>query len=295
MISLRSRGSPMKSLYPVLAIGRPLNSAMMGFAVVVGASLATGGAPWSVGWDRLLAGFSTGFFYTMASMVHNDIVDYRIDSVNAPWRPLPSGMVSMSTAWVLLAAYAALGFASSLYLGPIAAASALAAFLAALAYNRWGKRSGLPGNMLVAFIVSFPIIYGGIVASNLTSSLASFWLVIFLAVVGREIAKGIPDIEGDSIAGVKTIAVTHGPEKAALAASAMYLSAVTASLAPLIAGGVNKAVYAAIIGPVAAGFVAESINLARSCRSRDKVLAHKKRVLYLMLAGLVGFQLSVIA
>ena len=295
MISLRRRGSPMRSLQVALAIGRPLNSAMMGFAVVVGASLATGGAPWSVGWDRLLAGFLTGFFYTMASMVHNDIVDYRIDSVNAPWRPLPSGRIGLGAARALLAAYSALGLASSLYLGPLAAVSALSAFLAALAYNLWGKRSGLPGNLLVAFIVSFPIIYGGIISSSLTESLASFWLVIFLAVAGREIAKGIPDVEGDSIAGVRTVAVVHGPWKAAVAASAMYLSAVAASIVPLVAGGVNRLVYAAVIGPVAAGFVAESLVLARSYRSKEGVLAHKRRVLYLMLAGLVGFQLSVIA
>ncbi|MEB3860487.1 MAG: geranylgeranylglycerol-phosphate geranylgeranyltransferase [Desulfurococcales archaeon] len=275
------------------ALGRPLNSAMMGFAVIVGASLATGGSPWSAGWDRLLAGFLTGFFYTMASMAHNDIIDYGVDRVNAPWRPLPSGSISVRGAWAAFAAYLASGLASSLYLGPLEATAAALALALALAYNRWGKRSGLPGNAMVAFITSFPIIYGGLIASRLTASLAAFWIVVFLAVLGREVAKGIPDVEGDSMAGVRTLAVTAGPRAAAVAASIAYVSAVAASAVPLFYGGVNRAVYLATVGPVAAGFIVESLTLVRSYSSKDRVLSHKRRILYLMLAGLVGFQLSV--
>ena len=73
-----------------LRIMRPLNCLMMGFAVIVGASLVSA-LNFSI---NLLLGFVTSFTLTGASMAINDYYDREIDAINEPNRPIPSGAVS---------------------------------------------------------------------------------------------------------------------------------------------------------------------------------------------------------
>ncbi len=71
---------------------RPINCAMMGFAVFVGALLAypqLGG----LNWLNIFYGFLTGFTFCAAAMVINDYYDRKIDAINEPQRPIPSGTI----------------------------------------------------------------------------------------------------------------------------------------------------------------------------------------------------------
>src|ERR1051326_562728 len=56
-----------------------------------------GGAP---GWHLPLLVTASACFYT-SGVVFNDCVDYELDCVERPERPLPSGAVSRKIAWVL--------------------------------------------------------------------------------------------------------------------------------------------------------------------------------------------------
>ncbi|MEM2904454.1 MAG: UbiA family prenyltransferase [Candidatus Bathyarchaeia archaeon] len=77
-----------------LRLIRPVNSVMMGFAVLIGAVLASGKAIEGDSWLSLSLGFATGFALTAASMVFNDYFDREVDAVNQPRRPIPSGLVT---------------------------------------------------------------------------------------------------------------------------------------------------------------------------------------------------------
>ena len=54
--------------------------------------------------------------YIEIAMVHNDIIDLEIDTINAPERPLPSGRVSMREAKIFLVVLFVIGTTAGLLL-----------------------------------------------------------------------------------------------------------------------------------------------------------------------------------
>ncbi len=269
---------------------RPLNSIMMGLAVVVGAVIAGGS---SIDPTSLLLGALAGVLYTAASMVHNDIVDVEIDRVNTPWRPLPSGRLSPRQAWACVALLAVLGAIVVYPLGLLPLALAVGALLLAMAYNVWGKVRGLPGNVMVALIVSFPLIYGAVVVDRLTPTIIVFASMVFLSSLAREIAKDIADMEGDRRAGARTLPLTRGPLYASRVAALLYVAAVALSPLPLLMGGVNPPVYAVGVAIVDIAFIIEAARLWRGV-TPEEARMHKRRVLWVMLLGLIVFLASTI-
>ena len=80
----------MRKFKDFLTIIRPINSLMIGFAVIVGEVLALNSLP---NLNLMILGFLTGFLISSSSMVFNDYFDLEVDRVNVPNRPLPSGRI----------------------------------------------------------------------------------------------------------------------------------------------------------------------------------------------------------
>src|SRR5674476_1679977 len=78
----------MNKLGGFMRLMRPVNCTMMGFAVLVGAVLASSQFG-SLNWLNILFGFLTGFTFCAAAMVINDYYDRTIDAINEPQRPIP--------------------------------------------------------------------------------------------------------------------------------------------------------------------------------------------------------------
>ena len=87
-------------------IMRPVNCLMMGFGVLVGSVLAESNVL-MFRWQNLTYGFVAGFALTAASMAINDYVDRKIDAINEPKRPIPSGLMKPREALQALALIAA--------------------------------------------------------------------------------------------------------------------------------------------------------------------------------------------
>jgi len=223
---------------------RPVNCAMMGFAVFVGAILA---APelLQANWLNIVYGFFTGFSLCAAAMTINDYYDRGIDAVNEPMRPIPSGLIGEKTALVFVFLLTAVGlvfayFSSMYFSSGLCLVVAVASWIITVGYVTVGKRSGLPGNFLVSTCVAIPFVYGSLAVTNsIGVNVLLFALMAFLSNTGREITKGIVDIKGDSAEDVKTLAVRFGDKKAALAASLFYVSAVALTPIPLLLGLVS--------------------------------------------------------
>src|ERR1700730_12099730 len=189
---------------------RPANSILVGFAVVVGIAITSNNYREIFSFTSLF-GFLTGFFISSFSMVSNDIYDYEVDRVNQPTRSLPSGSVTIRQATTFSIILLILGLASSLVLGLANLGIATLFALIGWYYNYRGKQSGLFGNSLVAFSLAIPYIFGSIALGNYSVNLAYLLaLTSFLAGMGREILKGISDIEGDRIRKVRTVASIRG-------------------------------------------------------------------------------------
>jgi geranylgeranylglycerol-phosphate geranylgeranyltransferase len=216
----------MNKLTGFVKLIRPVNCVMMGFAVLVGAVLATT-VLGDLKWLSLLSGFITGFTFCAAAMVINDYYDRSIDAINEPARPIPSGTIKTNEALVFMVLLTLVGFGFALWISVWCFVVAAISLVITGTYLTVGKRSGLPGNFLVSVCVAIPFIYGSFVATNSVGlNVFLFASMAFISNTGREITKGIVDTKGDRVEGIKTLAVRLGEKKAAVVAVMFYIFAV---------------------------------------------------------------------
>jgi len=266
-----------------LRIIRPLNCLMMGFAVIVGASLVSA-LNFSI---NLLLGFVTSFTLTGASMAINDYYDRQIDAVNEPKRPIPSGAVSPKEALSFALVLSIIGFIAAFGTNVPCLIVAAIAWIVSMTYVTKGKSTGLPGNFLVSICVAIPFIYGGFVVGKLELSVVIFAAIVFLSNTGREIAKGIVDVRGDTYRNVRTIAVFYGEKDAAFASSIFFVSAVGLSPFPWLWGLVSNWFLPLVI-LTDIGLIASSVSLVRDS-SGDNARKVKNLVLVWFITGLLAF------
>jgi len=270
---------------------RPINCAMMGFAVFVGAILANPQFS-NFDWLGILYGFLTGFMLTAASMTINDYYDRAIDAINEPTRPIPSGSVSTREALAFVFVLSAVGFVFAYLTSVLCLVVAVISWVVVVTYVTVGKRSGLPGNFLVSTCVAIPFIYGSIIIlSQVPLSVLLFTVMAFLSNTGREITKGIVDVKGDRAEGIKTLAVRYGEKNAAVAASLFYVLAVSLTPVPWILSLVSFW-FIPLVLVTDIGLVASSALLLKDY-SREKARKIKKLVLLWFVIGLVAYVFGV--
>ncbi|MBU4535880.1 MAG: UbiA family prenyltransferase [Euryarchaeota archaeon] len=85
-------------LKPIGTLFRLDLSLAAGICVIVGEIVALGQIP---SLDQIIMGFAVGFFISSSSLILNDYFDMETDKINAPHRPLPSGMIEPSQIIVL--------------------------------------------------------------------------------------------------------------------------------------------------------------------------------------------------
>lgn len=278
----------MEKLSGFLQLIRPLNCAMMGFAVVVGASFVEKEILSPEVSTNLLLGFITSFTLTGASMVINDYYDRKIDAINEPSRPIPSGLVSTEEALSLALVLSIIGFATALRTSIACLFIAIIAWIISVAYNTKGKYTGLFGNFLVSACVVTPFIYGGFtVDKGLASTTLLFVAIAFLSNTGREVAKGIVDVQGDRSQNVKTIAVLYGEKSAAIMSSIFFILAVGLSPIPWLLRVVSDWFLPLVI-LTDVGLVLSSISLMQD-HSRENARRIKNSNLIWFIIGLSAF------
>jgi geranylgeranylglycerol-phosphate geranylgeranyltransferase len=277
----------MNKLGGFIKLIRPVNCLMMGFAVLVGALLANP-QPASLNSLNLLFGFLTGITFCAAAMVINDYYDRKIDAINEPQRPIPSGIIKPNEALSFVGALSVMGFIFAGFVSVLCLGVAAAALAITATYTTIGKRSGLPGNFLVSICVAIPFIYGSITAIGTVGlNVLLFASMAFLSNTGREITKGIVDVKGDSAEGVKTLAVRFGEKNAAVAAMVFYIFAVALTPVTWFLGQVGIWFITFVLA-TDIGLIICSILLLVD-HSREKARKIKKVVLILFLIGLLAY------
>lgn len=280
----------MEKIKGFIRMVRPVNCAMMGFAVLVGALLANSQALW-IFWQNMIYGFLTSFLLTAASMVVNDYYDREIDAINEPNRPIPSGLIKPNEALAFALILSILGLITAFLTSisnPACFTAALFFWTVSAAYVTVGKKTGLPGNFLVSLCVSAPFVYGSLAVTNeVPLKIWIFVAMVFLSNTGREVTKGIVDIEGDRAKGVKTIAVRHGAKRAGIIAALFFFSAVMLSPLPWLWRLVNVW-YVPTVALTDLGLITSAIMLLKD-QSRENGRKVKKQVLAWFLIGLIAF------
>jgi geranylgeranylglycerol-phosphate geranylgeranyltransferase len=202
-------------------------------------------------WAALLV-FLVTVCISSAGFIINDIHDIEIDTINRPQRPLPSGIFSLKEALLLYRGLLAVGVLLSIALGlaPLLLTVAIATVL--ILYSLYFKKRFMIGHISVALIGALVMPYGGLAAGHLIPFVYTMPLA-FLAFIGREILKTLPDVEGDKEHGVDNVATRYGIHTAARAALACFaLAAIGLTLLPTVwaMNGLYFPVLIALIYPV---------------------------------------------
>lgn len=167
----------------------------------------------------------------MAGNAINDYFDAPIDAVNKPNRPIPSGEITPREALFSYYLLSISGVVLSIPLGweefAIACFFAISWYL----YARWIKAMGLMGNTLVSLGVAFTLIYGALAAGKLGEKVLLFSAIAFTSNLAREVVKTVEDLKGDSLHGLRTVAVVLGSKGAGIYAAILII--LTASLTPI--------------------------------------------------------------
>jgi geranylgeranylglycerol-phosphate geranylgeranyltransferase len=182
-----------------------------------------------------LAGVLGATLAEMGAFALNDYFDVEVDAKNNRIdRPIVRGDISKGEALWLAAASSLLGIVAIYFTGSLGAvAVTIILVLFGALYNAKLKEYGIWGNLYISFTMAAPFLFGSLLFAGGAVVLYIVAIIAFLVGLGREVMKGIMDVEGDALRNVKTVARTWGPEKAKYLAIALYLAGILLSPAPL--------------------------------------------------------------
>lgn len=152
----------------------------------------------------------------------NDIYNIHEDRINRPNAPLVKGTLSIGVAKLLAIIFLSLTFTpiivsivtNILNVLPLLVLS-LAVILGFL-YNVKFKKMLIINNLILSLVTSLVFLYGASATYFKMNILiiTLLFLTSITATMGREVVKGIIDVNGDKVAGIKTIATMYGVETA---------------------------------------------------------------------------------
>ena len=273
---------------PFITIMRPANPIFGSLTAIIGVLTTNyfiivnfGLVRWTIPELFLVLFFSalTYIFMAAAGNVVNDIYDLEVDKVNRPDRPLPSGQITLRQAKVWTVILILLSLLFSVFTVPYSFIGIWTVVLAALfalvglAYAAKGKVMGIWGNFTVAISFAFGLFYGSLVTYlYIPPVIFVYFLTAASVLQGREIIKGIEDIEGDALRDVQTIARKYGIRRAAILAGTCNVIGIVSFLTPWIANilGLNWTgqLYIVLMIPASLCVAISAILILRNAEER---------------------------
>jgi len=213
-----------------LSLIRIGNTIAVGLASLVGYTICGG----ELSSHKPLLLFIAASFIAAGTYMINDYFDRDVDSINKPWRPIPSGLVPAYKAYTIALILLSMGVIMSITISALSLVIAIIAALLSYLYSWKLKKVLIVGNLVVSLLAALSIVFGGAATSNpIPASIPA--LYAFLINLGREFIKGIEDVEGDRMHGVNTLATRYGVHIAYIAAATVLLLLVAISPLPFIA------------------------------------------------------------
>lgn len=227
------------------------------------------------------------FFISASILVSNDYFDIETDKINAPHRPIPSGLVSPEEALAFTVLLLLAGLILSFTISITALLFSIGLTIIGFLYNRKFKKHGFFGNLLVSFSVGMTFVFGGLSVGLPFNKVVLFFAVIAALVdLGEEIAADSMDIQGDMLIDSNSIAIRHGKEKALRVSAFIFVLVILFSFIPFLLQWFNV-VY---LIPIAVMDIFIGYSTFRLIRSKDEEGRKYIRLLYLGATfGLVVF------
>lgn len=205
-----------------LVLIRPLNCVMSAIALPVAFVFLIGPANLADYQKEIMLGPLVVFFMCAGGNALNDFIDLRIDRINKPARPIPSGMITRKQALI----FSLLMFASCVLIASqvsrIFLVAAITGTLVLVFYDMFSKSLGVLGNMMVSLVIGAPFMVIGMITGETHKAV---FLAIAAATItfGRELVKSIEDVKGDSVIGRFSLPAKYGKRKTMLVASVSIL------------------------------------------------------------------------
>jgi len=201
------------------------------------------------------------FIFTGAGNAINDYVDHKIDAINKPERPIPSGRISLRAAAIYSISLFTISTIMALVIGIIPGIIVVLSASLMFLYAYRLKKSCLIGNMSIAFLTGLCFVFAGVVLQTVfLSVLLGFYA--FLMTMAREIVKDMEDVEGDSAEGASTFPIRYGMRASStLAAVFMIVASLTSPLLFFI--GIFNIIYLIVLSFAIILFLACAISILR--------------------------------
>ena len=195
----------MNRIIRYLKLSRPQNNLIAALSVLVGALVA---GDIEYGWGVAFASISA-FFISGGGNCINDFFDVEIDKINKPFRPLPKGEISKSSALWFSVFLLFVGLCVSFFIRPLSVVIATVAIILLIFYGYTLKRKLFWGNFSVSFVSALAFVYGGITTKDFKLSLIPA-VFAFLFHMGREIIKDLQDLKGDRSLNALSLPIRFG-------------------------------------------------------------------------------------
>jgi len=284
-----------EKIRPWIIIQRPFNCFLITMCAIVNPN-EFNDAQLLTHLPSLIMIFIGGWALSASAMVLNDYFDIEVDKINDPNRPIPSGKITPKQALtfgiILIVIGILMGIGIDLYeylgnsgvqIGVSIVTAVICAIMAA-AYTRYMKRFSIIGNLAVSvgvwLVLDFQIL-------PLTQCMAA---AAFFLNFGREVSKGIMDIEGDRENDVTTVATALGPRWTSIISSIIIFLAIPVSIIPIFFAEASW-VYLFSINVIQALVLSVSIWLLIDYKPAT-IKKIKYMVLVTMLLALIAFSLE---
>ena len=222
----------MKTIVAHIRLFRPLNLLTGAFAVYVSSAILRSLYQTS----ELTFAILTVVGYNAAANSLNDFIDFKIDQVNRPGRPLTAGLVKRNTALIFSVLLFIGGSVTALFLSKLAAMIAILIVLPLIiSYNLKLKQLPLVGNIVIALILGLTFVFSGAVFGNMKPMIIPCFLAFGLTLV-RELVKDIEDMEGDRQSGLITFPIIAGFNRAGKLTALFAVIIGVGALAPYMMG-----------------------------------------------------------
>lgn len=206
---------------------RPMNcllvsvTVLIGFLVTLGFSGFLNFINYPLNIIKLLLAFFTYFLIVGSGNTINDVIDYKIDQINRPARPIVRGALTQKKATfyyiyliILIGLLSIVG--ASLSPNPSIIPFFVIFFLCvSFTYSLKVKVHGLVANFTVGFAASLGFPFASLFLVDFMEiwylkDIWVFYSVSFFLLFIHEIVKDVEDIDGDSLHGVKSVILKYG-------------------------------------------------------------------------------------
>jgi chlorophyll synthase len=228
LLGMKGAGSGETSIWKIrLQLMKPITWIPLIWGVVCGAA-SSGGYVWSV--EHFLAAAAcmllSGPLLTGYTQTLNDFYDREIDAINEPYRPIPSGAISVpqvvSQVLVLLGLGIGVAYGLDRWAGhefPVVTVLSLGGAFLAYIYSAPPlklKQNGWLGNYaLGASYIALPWWAGHALFGTLNATVMILTLIYSMAGLGIAVVNDFKSVEGDQQLGLKSLPVMFGITTAA--------------------------------------------------------------------------------